>query len=345
VIAGVTGRWARNGITDGGERVVYFSQPIQSIAVAATLLGMSSGRGLAAPPTNASRRDVVVLRHCDLDYEKSTLIGGHSGTGMAMPLQDSLVRLGDHVTKGQVLGRVFDRDLRVQLLRRKAEAASDIDIRLAESKRNELAHKLRRIEKLRGNAQPYASDEEYETARVQYESAQLMIEDAKYKRTIARIESQELEAQINIRELTAPHDGLIVEIFKKPGETVVAGQPVFQVVAADRLRVTAHSNLSDYNRIRPGQRAEISLETDALDPEILRRTFVGKVLFVDKRIDAKSQTCRVIAEIDNHDLTLAAGLEARMTIYTAKPAPDALGHVGATAKPVADFPAASAYPP
>ena len=112
-----------------------------------------------------------------------------------------------------------------------------------------------------------------------------MIEDAKYKKRIARIQCQELEAQIRIREIVAPHDGLIVDVYKKPGETVLAGQPVFQVVKADRLRVTAYANLSDYNRIRPGQRIEISLETDALDPEILRRTFEGRVIFVDKRID------------------------------------------------------------
>ena len=117
----------------------------------------------------------------------------------------------------------------------------------------------------------------------------------------------------------APHDGLIVDIYKKPGETVLAGQPVFQIVKADRLRVTAYANLSDYSRIRPGQRIEIALETDALDPEVLRRRFEGRVVFVDKRIDGKSQTCRIIAEVDNHDLTLAAGLEAQMTIYVTAP--------------------------
>ena len=81
-------------------------------------------------------------------------MSGHSGTGMALPLQDSLVRLGDHVNAGQVIGRIFDRDLRVQGALRKAESESDIDVRLAESKRNELAQKLKRIEKLRANAQP-----------------------------------------------------------------------------------------------------------------------------------------------------------------------------------------------
>jgi RND family efflux transporter MFP subunit len=315
-------RWNQDDCAFSGERVVYRRLLFVSLPVTAIFLVMVDATVLADPPVRENHRDVVVLHHCDLDYEQSTLISGHSGTGFALPLQDSLVRLGDHVKAGQVIGRVFDRDLRVQVALRKAESDSDIEVRLAEAKRNELAQKLKRIEKLRGHAQPYASDEEYESARVLFESAQLMIEDARYKRRIARIQCDEIEAQIGIREIVAPHDGHIVEVFKKPGEAVLAGQPVFQIVKADRLRVTAYSNLSDYNRIRPGQRIEISLVTDVLDPDLLQRTFAGKVIFVDKRIDAKSQTCRIIAEVENQDLALAAGLEARMTIYTATTAPD-----------------------
>jgi RND family efflux transporter MFP subunit len=315
---------------------VYRGFLVFSLSAAAIVSGTHRGPALAAPPVKESRRDLVILRHCDLDYEQSTLVSGHSGTGMALPLQDSLVRLGDHVNAGQVIGRVFDRDLKVQVTLRKAESESDIDVRLAESKRNELAQKLKRIEKLRGNAQLYVSDEEYETARVLFESAQLMIEDAKYKRKLARIQCQEIEAQIRIREIVAPHDGFIVEVYKKPGETVLAGQPVFQVVKADRLRVTAYSNLTDYHRIRPGQRIEISLETEALDPEVLRRTYEGKIIFVDKRIDAKSQTCRIVAEVENQDLTLAAGLEARMTIYTAALVADTPSRIIPLAQPLAE---------
>ncbi len=150
-----------------------------------------------------------------------------------------------------------------------------------------------------------------------------MIEDAAYKRRVAKIEGSGIEAQLKIREIVAPHDGFVVEVFKRPGETVLPGAPVFQVVDAERLRVTAYANLSDYSRIRPGQRIEISLETEALQPALLARTFEGKVLFVDKRIDTKSQTCRIVAQVENRDLALAAGLEARMTIHTAESIADA----------------------
>ncbi len=288
------------------------------VSLAALFLGTRNRNLLAHPPTNENRRDVVVLHHCDIDYEQSTIVSGHSGSVMALPLQDCLVRLGDRVKAGQVLGRLADRELRVQLALRKAEADSDIEVRLAESRRNELKQKVKRVELLRNQVRGYTSEEEYDLVHIQLQTAQLVIEEAKYNRKIAQMQCLEMEAQIKNREIVAPHDGIIVEVYKKIGETVIAGQPVFQIVEADRLRVTAFSNLSDYARIYPGQRIEISPETDALGPDVLKRKFEGKILFVDKRIDAKSQTCRIVAEVDNRDRTLAAGLEARMMVYATK---------------------------
>jgi RND family efflux transporter MFP subunit len=309
---------SRLSVPRGGERIVYRNLIVVSVSAVAVFLQTQARNAIAAPPKDEGR-DVLVLHHCDVEYEQSTVVSGHSGTGTGLPLQDCLVRLGDRVKAGQVIGRLVDRELRVQLALRRAEAESDIEVRLAESRRKELAQKMRRIEKLRNNPKGgYVSDEEHELVRIQLETAQLAIEEARYKRGIARIQWQEAEAQIKNREIVAPHDGIIVDVFKKIGESVIAGQPVFQIVEPDRLRVTAYSNLSDYRRVRPGQRIEIGLETDSLDPDVLGRVFEGKVLFVDKRVDPKSQTCRIVAAVENKDLTLVAGLEARMTIYASK---------------------------
>ena len=287
-------------------------------AVIMAVYPLLPGRSIqAAPPVKESSRDAVVIQHCEVTYEKSTIVSGHTGAGTHLPLRECLVRLGDRVKAGQVLGRLADRELRTQLARLKVEAQSDIEIRLAEARRDELIHKLKRIEKLRGKSQGgYVSDEEYETARIQVETARLTVEDAKYKHDIAAMECKATEVQILSREIVAPHDGYIVEIFKKPGETVVAGQPVFHIVDADRLRVTAYSNLADYTKIRAGQRIEITPELVAADPLAPPRKLEGKIFFVDRQIDPKSQTCRIVAEVDNHDVGLAAGLEVRMTIFT-----------------------------
>jgi RND family efflux transporter MFP subunit len=302
----------RNGT---GVIIVYRILLLVSLPVVCLLA--QSRNVLADPPKAERRRDAVVLHHCEVEFEKSTVLSGHSGTVTALPIQDCLVLLGDQVKAGQVLARLADRELRVQLATLKAEAESDIEIRLAESKRNETVHKMRRVDRLRGKGQGYASEEEYDGARAQLESAELTIEEAKYKRRLAHMQALEIEAQIRNREIVAPHDGIVVDSLKKVGETVIAGQPVFQVVDAEHLRVTAHANLSDYSRIRPGQRVELSPEADVVDPTMLQSKFDGRVLFVDKRIDSRSQTCRIVAAVKNQDMAFAAGLEARMTIYTA----------------------------
>ncbi len=89
---------------------MYRSLVIVSVAVVALFPSIPSRKASAAPPKE-SRRDVIMLQHCEVEYEKSTLVSGHSGSGTGLPLQDCLVRLGDRVKAGQVIGRLVDREL------------------------------------------------------------------------------------------------------------------------------------------------------------------------------------------------------------------------------------------
>src|SRR5579884_1898093 len=73
---------------------------------------------------------VIVLRHCVLEYDRTTRLGA-AQMGV---LGECLVREGDHVEAGQVLGRLRDADLRAELELRKAEAAGDVVVRLAEAR-------------------------------------------------------------------------------------------------------------------------------------------------------------------------------------------------------------------
>jgi HlyD family secretion protein len=305
-----------------GGRAVKGSLWLAVVSLVAISPGPPAGSVIAGESPRDNRRDAVVLRHCEVEYEQSTTLSGHSGIGTAWPLQECLVHLGDRVKEGQVIGRLADRELRIQLALLKAQAESEIEVRLAESKRNELTVKLKRIQKLRDRIIGYTSEEEYDVIRTQAESAQLAIEEAEYKRRIAKMQSEEMEAQIRNRAIVAPHDGIVVEVYKKPGESVIAGQPVFQIVEADRLRVTAYANVRDYTRIRPGQRIEVSPEIEASEPAGRSRKFEGQVIFVDPRIDSKSQTCRIVARARNQDLALTAGLEACMTIFTTETTSD-----------------------
>jgi multidrug efflux pump subunit AcrA (membrane-fusion protein) len=64
-----------------------------------------AGDRAPAPPA------VILLQKCTIEYSRSTLVGSNQ----AGLLQECLVRPGDHVKGGQVLGRLFNQDVLAEL--------------------------------------------------------------------------------------------------------------------------------------------------------------------------------------------------------------------------------------
>ena len=75
--------------------------------IAPALIGVRAiaGEGAPAPP------EVISLQKCTIDYSRSTLVGSNQ-TGL---IQECLVRPGDRVKGGQVLGRLFNQDVLAEL--------------------------------------------------------------------------------------------------------------------------------------------------------------------------------------------------------------------------------------
>ncbi len=121
------------------------------------------------------------------------------------------------------------------------------------------------------------------------------------------------------REITSPHDGVIVEVYKNVGEVISVGMPIYKVVAIDRMRVTGYLDTGDAWRVGQGQAARVMPELEGGDLPIEREVFEGKITFVDSEIDPKTRTCRVFAEVENRGGLLRSGLECRMEIDLRNP--------------------------
>jgi RND family efflux transporter MFP subunit len=283
------------------------------------LIGVLLVLGLAGPPGRAAdpphpASDVIVLKRCEVEYARSSQVGVASMLASATILQDCHVQEGDRVKAGQVLGRVMDQELRAELELRKAEAESDIEIRLSEAKHEQMLDRLKRSENLQRRATYLVSGEEFNLHKVEEKTAALEVEQAKHRHRLAQVQRQQTEVLIHAREFISPHDGIVVEVLKRAGEAVSYSEPIFRVVEVDRVRVTGHLNLSDYWRVRKGQRVRIIPEIEGADLAIEREEFAGEVIFLDSRIDPVTRTCKIITEVENRDLLLASGLEARMEI-------------------------------
>lgn len=251
---------------------------------------------------------VIPLRGCMIEFDRSALLGA-TNPGV---LQDCLVRPGDRVRAKQVLGRLADGDVRAELALKKAEAESDIEIRLSRAKHAQAIGKLKRSGEL--SKMKYLSPEELSLHRLEADTAALGIEEAEYHRRQAEVQRRQVEAALHAREFVAPHDGVVVSVYKSEGESVAMNDPVFRLVSTDRLRVTGHLDVGDVWRVRRGQGVRVSVDIPGVELAVEREVFLGRVVFVDNQVDAETRVCKVVAEVDNRDDVLKAGLHAQMEI-------------------------------
>jgi len=259
------------------------------------------------PPPSAS---VIVLKRCLIGYQETTRMA----SPLSSVLQDCLVREGDRVKAGQVIGRLFDQDVRAQMDMQAAVAANDTQLRLTKAEHEWAVLKLKKSQQLHDRR--FVSPEELSMDRLSVEKARLAVETAEHQQRLSQFELRQAAAEVRAREFVAPHDAVVVEVNKTRGESVTPTESIFYLVNTDRLKVTGALNINDAWRTSAGQKVRIYPEIAGADLDVEREVFTGQIVFVDSLIDSETQTCKVIAEIDNRENKLKSGIEARMEIST-----------------------------
>lgn len=146
--------------------------------------------------------------------ETSSVAFRVSGTLESVP-----VREGQHVSRGQVLARMDDRDYRVQLQATEAEYA-------------QIKAQAERV---------IALYEDEGTSRNNYDKARYGLEQISQK-------LQHHRDQLNDCVLTAPFDGYVEKVFRDAHETVAAGMPVVSVFTSGNKEIVIHIPNSEYQR-------------------------------------------------------------------------------------------------
>ncbi len=191
-------------------------------------------------------------------------------------IETLLVKEGDSVKKGQVLLRLWNKDLAAELeLAQKDAAASlannqDICIQAKEARRE--AGRLRR---LHGKSLVAAQESEKAVSIADAMDARCRAALAGYKSAVARI--AQIRANLERTILKAPFDGTIAEVngeigeFITPSPTGVATLPAVDLFDPSRLYVSAPLDEVDAPAVRPGMDAQITLDA------FPGRVFPGKV--------------------------------------------------------------------
>ncbi len=286
----------------------------QQIGIAVlTLAGLALGGDETGSSRNSPRATDILLKRCTLEYKKTSLLGANQ-IGV---LEERRVDPGDRVKAGQVLGHLRDEEFRAELEARATQAASDIAIRVAQARHKLALSKLERTQKL--IKRNYASIEELSIQTQEEEVERLSIEEARRNKKLAELQRKQTEAMIRSREIRSPHDGVVVEVLKVPGQSVSGLDSVLRMVDPSELRVTGYLDVTDAWRVRPGQAVKIWADISGAELEIEKEAFTGQVEYVDILISPESRTCKVTAIVPNREERLRSGLEARMEINLGGP--------------------------
>ena len=212
------------------------------------------------------------------------------------------VALGDTVDSGQALVM-----LRADVERASAGVAAlrsqvDAEVKAAQANVVLARQKVDRARQLL--AQDFVSAQALEQAVAEAEVASQKFKMAQSQQRIYGQEQAVAQAQLGLRTLRSPIRGVVVERYNNVGERV-EDRPVVRVASIDPLRVSLMVPIAQYGQVAVGDSMSIRPELPGLDA--VRAT----VQYVDKVVDAASNTFRVRLTLPNPGHRLPGGLRCK----------------------------------
>ena len=125
-------------------------------------------------------------------------------------------------------------------------------------------------------------------------------------RRLADLELQRTTAEVALRTIKSPVNGVVVELFMHPGE-FPKQEKILKIARIDPLRVEAYAPVAMLGKIAVGMTAQVKPESP------LTGEYTAKVVVVDRVVDAASGTFGVRMELPNPLLKLPAGLKCSVS--------------------------------
>jgi RND family efflux transporter MFP subunit len=220
------------------------------------------------------------------------------------------VERGDVVKEGQILARLRANVERASVGAAEVRAEADADVRAAQANFEYLRDKQQRSEEL--VEKNFISKQALDQVRAEASVAEQKLAQSREQQRIAKHELALAKAQLGLRLIRAPFDGIIADRYVTVGERVEE-KPIFRVARIDPLRVEIIVPAALYGSVRAGMVAKVTPDLPNVAP------MDTKVVLVDKLVDAASNTFRVRSELPNADGAIASGLRCRAEITAGEP--------------------------
>lgn len=231
------------------------------------------------------------------------------GFGEAGLIDEVLVAPGQSVARGELVARQVADVERIRLDLLALRLSGDAAIAAQEAR---IAFIGQRLERSRLLAQrSVGTDVQLQELEYEYVIARTGLRQAEEDRAATEIEFALAEAQLERKTLKAPVDGVILELFRRPGEYAERNDSVVKLGIMDPLRARTFARIPQLGDIRPG--APVTVVPDPPFDTSLTAT----VSFVSIQIDPASRTFIVEAIVPNTGLSLPGGHRCRISFEPA----------------------------
>jgi len=202
---------------------------------------------------------------------------------------------GDRVEKGRVLVSLDPGDYRLALKEAEANlsvARTRLDLALKSYNRSKSLLPRKVI-----------TEDAFDKAEAEYLSAGASLERVNVLVDIAK-------AQLSKTQIRSPFDGHAAARMIETGQLIGAGQPLMKIIDSDPIRVRIWLPEKEYVRLDKSDPVSIVIEAF---PETV---ITGAIDRIDITADERTNTFSVEILLDNPNLTLKAGMTARVRIIT-----------------------------
>lgn len=257
----------------------------------------------AAKTITVDRATVKLLHEVVLSCERAGILG------------EVMVQEGEVVSEGALLARLKDDIAKATLAVAEAEAASDAEVLIAQ-KTSEVARvEYEKLEEANKKLPKTIPQVEVRRALLASEKTHLEIDKATNVREVHQLKRDEAKAQLDSYRIDAPFEGFVTKVHLSKGATVRQGDPVIELVSTKMVKVEGFVTLKDALLIRPGAKVSVQLDPAEVGAEAAKRTYPGRLKFVDVKSTPVVHTVRVWAEVENDEMnTLRKDLTPTMTI-------------------------------
>lgn len=285
-----------------------------------------------------------------MDLEESVLASGmvHAqntvevGAQVSGQLQHLHVDLGDKVAKGQLLAEIDPQQQSNSLKNAEAGLALvQAQKRAKQALLRQYELELTRQRDMRGQDASSQADYERAEAQVRVTRAEIAALDAQIVQ--ARTEVDTAQVDLGYTRITAPIDGVVVDVVTKEGQTIVSAQTVptiLTLAVLDTMTVKAEISEADVVKVRPGQEVYFTvLGSDVRRQGTLSAIEPGPTTEIIDSTSASSADAiyyNGLFDVENSDHALRIGMTAQVSVVLARAGNALCIPVAALGKPRAD---------